>query len=341
MPKVQHLTNAEASLMPAASHTLGPHRPQAGSYTGSQAQAFTAGFAPTPASPVFPDTGVGSVSTFVVQYAPTGTAVPVAVAITAGGGTATPTDIVATSDGGFAVVGLATGGLPLTASAALGSGAAGIIKPVSLVGPPLLQAFVAKYGPGGVPQWIATANVASSAFGVAPDAVTVTQEQSGSILVSVGTSTGQPATSIAVSQGTSNAVIEIAAAASSYVLQFNAATGALLAQPPARINSAAPGRNFVYALASTQASRGAILSGRYVNGETTVTGSDGGSLPALAAATEAQPDFMFVRLAAGSVNPAVAASAATGPYAPPGELHSFHCVVDAHNTWLHDVAFFA
>jgi hypothetical protein len=301
-------------------HVHGPHCPQAGSYAGGQAQAFTAGVAPTPASPVFPDSGAGSISTFVVQYAPTGTTVPVAVVITAGGGTATPTDIVATSDGGFAVVGLATGGLPLTASTALGSGAAGITKPVSLAGPPLLQAFVAKYGPGGVPQWLATASTASTAIGVAPDAITVTQEQGGSILVSVGTSTGQPATSIAVSQGTSNAVIDIAAAASSYVLQFNGATGALLA-PPARVNSVAPGRNFGYALASTQASRGAILSARYVNGETTATGSDGGSLPALAATTDAQPDFMFVRLAAGSLNPAVAASAATGPYAPPGELH--------------------
>ncbi len=111
-------------------------------------------------------------------------------------------------------------------------------------------------------------------------------------------------------------MIENSAPANSYILQFSAATGALLG-PPARINTAAPGRNFVYALTSSLASRGAILSGRYVDGEARVTGSDGGTLPALAAAADAQPDFMFVRLAAGTgVNPAVATSAITGPYTP-------------------------
>ncbi len=68
--------------------------------------------------------------------------------------TARPRGIAATPDGGFVVVGRTSGALPLTATGPLGSSVPSITKP-AFAGAPVYAAFVARYGPGGVPEWIA------------------------------------------------------------------------------------------------------------------------------------------------------------------------------------------
>jgi hypothetical protein len=214
---------------------------QAGTYRGTDARAFAQG-TNAPLGPVFPSGAArGGVQSFVVRYDPTGSAlttcsgVPCVVTLFTNLVDATTRGITATADGGFVVIGTSVlSSRAFTATGPVGSAVPDLVKPAnSVVGPSGAQ-YVVKYSSQGVPLWIALMVVAEGEF---TDIFSVTEQEGGDIVVTLGRARGAAVNRLQINDGLNQVTNVAASGVNAYVVSFDGTSGALLSRIPTILRS--------------------------------------------------------------------------------------------------------
>lgn len=247
---------------------------------------------------------------FITNYSPDGASIAYAVTITSNGAV-DPVALTVTADGGFAVAAIVSVRLfrpTVPPSAIIASDATTpgtpLIKPLSLPEENKQQRIaVVRYRPDGRPLWIATVvdlRVSDADAIVASD---LTTDAAGNVVVTVGYGSGSQLPGIAVSDGTQPGTatsFPTGFAATSYVLKFAAADGALIpgSTNPGATLDALDNIGYLVGLAPSALDAGVFVSGTFSSSVAVVSGADGVSLPPVpnTAPGAASTDVLLTRL---------------------------------------------
>jgi hypothetical protein len=220
----------------------------------------------------------------VVRYDPSGSVlstcsgVPCVVTLWANLADVSTRGIAATADGGFVVIGTAAlASATFTATGPVGTAVPDLVKAAGSVAAPSGAQYVVRYSSQGVPLWIAMMAVAEGEF---TDVFSVTEQEGGDIVVTLGRAAGAAVTRLQISDGL-NQLTNFATTIgnNAYVVSFDGITGAVRSPIPTTLRSPTPASGVLAGVSSLGTSGGVAVVGQSGLGANNIVTIQGNTNP--------------------------------------------------------------
>lgn len=185
--------------------------------------------------------------------------------------------IAATADGGFVVIGTAAlASATFTATGPVGTAVPDRTKTGAVAAPSGAQ-YVVRYSSEGVPLWIAMMAVAEGEF---TDIFSVTEQEGGDIVVTLGRAAGAAVTRLQISDGL-NQLTNFATTSgnNAYVVSFDGITGAVRSPVPTTLRSPTPASGVLAGVSSLSTAGGVAVVGQSGLGTSNVVTIQGNTNP--------------------------------------------------------------